>query len=67
MDYCQRLRAAREDNDFTQKEIADLLGIKQQQYSAYETGQNEMPIRYLIRFCEVTNVSSDRIFGRSVL
>ena len=63
MDFPQRLRAAREDADLTQKQLAEYLGIKQQQYSAYETGQNEMPVRYLKKVCEATNLSADWILG----
>ncbi|MBR6681370.1 MAG: helix-turn-helix transcriptional regulator, partial [Clostridia bacterium] len=40
--YAQVLRDLREDNDETQKDIADLLGINQRVYSRYETGKNLM-------------------------
>ena len=36
--YLKRLKDLREDRDLHQKDIANLLSIKQQQYSLYETG-----------------------------
>ena len=66
MEFYQRVRHIREDSDLTQTEMARRLGIKQQQYSMYETGQTEMPIRYLKRFCEETGVSADWLLGLPV-
>ncbi len=63
MEYYSRMRNIREDNDMTQKEIASLMSIKQQQYSEYESGKRLMPITYLKRFCEILNVSADYILG----
>jgi transcriptional regulator with XRE-family HTH domain len=61
--YAQILRDLREDNDETQKDIADLLGINQRVYSRYETGKNLMPITYLKPLCEHFNVSADYVLG----
>ena len=61
--YIKRLRDLREDNDKTQKEIADLLGTSQTMYARYERGANEMPIRHLIKLCRYYKVSSDFILG----
>ena len=36
MDYIDRLRALREDNDLTQTEVADYLGTSQTMYARYE-------------------------------
>ena len=63
--YIKRLKDLREDNDFTQKYIAKLLGIDQRQYSRYETGKYEMPLEYLIKLCKLYNVSLDYIVGLS--
>lgn len=43
-----RLKDIREDNDLYQKDIANAIGIKQQQYSEYEIGKRLIPINYLI-------------------
>ena len=63
--YNDIIRGLREDNDLTQKEIADILQTTQQVYSRYEQGINEMPIRHLITLCKFYNVSSDYILGLS--
>ena len=62
-EYSEIIRELREDNDFTQQEIADILGTTQQVYSRYEKGINEMPIRHIITLCKFYKVSSDYILG----
>ena len=59
----ERLRALREDNDLTQKQIADILGTSQTMYARYERGANELPIRHLKTLCLFYNISSDYILG----
>ena len=61
--YFERLRALREDNDLTQKQIADILGTSQTMYARYERGANELPIRHLKMLCLFYNISSDYILG----
>ena len=38
--------ATREDKDLKQSDAAEMLNIKQQQYSEYEEGLRLMPITY---------------------
>ena len=61
--YYEIIRDLREDNDYTQKEIADVLKTTQQVYSRYEKGANEMPIRHLVELCKFYGVSADYILG----
>ena len=63
MQYYQRLRELREDRDLTQQDIADVLGMKQQQYSNYERGVRDLPIEYLVTLCLFYGVSSNYILG----
>ena len=63
MKYIRRIRDLREDNDKTQKEIANLLGTSQTMYARYERGANELPIHHLIKLCEIYGVSADYILG----
>ena len=63
MRYIRRIRDLREDSDLTQQQVAEELGTSQTMYARYERGANEMPIRHLIRLCELYNVSSDYILG----
>ena len=61
--YIQFFRGLREDNDKTQKDIADYLRISQTMYARYERGANELPIRHFIALCKYYNVSSDAALG----
>ena len=61
--YVEMIRELREDNDFTQGEIAKVLGTTQQVYSRYETGENELPIRHLITLCKFYKVSPNVMLG----
>lgn len=63
MEYNERIQWIRDCKNITQKEIADYIGIKQQQYARYEKGINVMPITYLKKICEYLNVSADYIVG----
>lgn len=58
-----RLKDLREDADLTQKEIAQLLHITQQQYSRYETQSRELPLHMLYKLALFYNTSSDYILG----
>lgn len=61
--YAQILRDLREDNDETQQNIADLLGITQQQYGLYEKGYRALPIDYIKPLCEHFGVTADYVLG----
>ena len=61
--YNEIIRDLREDNDLSQREVAEYLQTTQQVYSRYETGLNELPIRHLIALCKFYNVSADYILG----
>lgn len=60
-DYMERLRALREDNGFTQSQIADVLGTSQTMYARYERGANELPLRHFIVLCRFYNISADAL------
>ena len=65
MKYNERIRAIREDNDFTQQYIADLLHVGQRTYSDYESGKTRIPVDSLIILAQYYNVSMDYISGVS--
>lgn len=58
-----RLRDIREDNDVTQKTLADYLHIRQNTYSQYETGHRQLPLEILISLAEYFNTSTDYLLG----
>lgn len=61
--YFQRIRDLREDKDLKQENIANILGITQQQYQLYESGKREIKIEKLITLAQFYNVSVDYILG----
>ena len=63
MNYIKRIRDLREDNDKTQKEIAEVLKTSQTMYARYERGANELPIHHLITLCKYYGVSADYVLG----
>ncbi len=63
MDYIDRITSLREDNDYKQKEIAEILGIKQSAYSKYEKRRTKIQVEDIIKLCKLYNVSADYILG----
>lgn len=50
------LKEIRKACGYTQKEIAKLLEIPQQQYSRYETNTNKIPLETFLKMLEVCNL-----------
>lgn len=65
MIYQTRLKEMRKIHKVSQAKLAEVLQIPQQQYFRYESGTNELPIRYLIEICIALNVSADYLLGLS--
>lgn len=65
MQYIKIIRDLREDSDLTQAQVAEYLGTSQTMYARYERGANELPIRHLMKLCDLYKVSSDYILGRT--
>ncbi len=63
MAYYRRIRELREDNDKTQREIAEYLGTPYQYYSVYEKGGSEISFERAIALAKYYNVSLDYIAG----
>ena len=61
--YMERLQDIRKYKKVSQKEIADFLGIAQNQYSRYERGINKMPFDLYIKTSNYLNVSLDVLCG----
>jgi transcriptional regulator with XRE-family HTH domain len=57
----KRLKELREDNDYTQKEIGNLLGISQRGYAHYENGDYDISGEFLIKLALFYKVSTDYI------
>lgn len=65
MQYRERIRALREDNDYTQTQIANILNIGQRTYADYELGKTRIPIDSLIRLAKLYDVDMNYISGVS--
>ena len=59
MDVIQNLRTIRIKRGYSQMDIAEILNTTQQQYSKYENGQNEIPVRHVITLCKFYGISAD--------
>lgn len=59
----RRIRDLREDNDLTQKQVAEILHCSQQVYSNYELGQRDIPTAILIALAKYYHTTTDYILG----
>ncbi len=60
----RRIRDLREDNDKTQKEIAQALNMQTTVYQRYERGERELPFWVAIKLANYYNVTLDYIAER---
>ncbi len=63
--YHERIKGLREDRDYKQAEIAKILNVRQNTYSQYENGVNNIPVDVIIELAKFYDVSSDYILGLS--
>ena len=59
----ERLKDIRTYHDYTQKEIADYLGIARNTYGTYETNSRIIPLKFLNKLSNYYNVSVDYLLG----
>jgi len=59
MDIHNRIRQLRQERQWSQAELAEKVGIRQKQISAYETGVNNPSTEILIKLAEAFDVSLD--------
>lgn len=60
-----RIKDLREDHDYTQTQIASMIGITQRKYSYIETGVQPLTDEILVRLSRVYNVSIDYILKQT--
>ncbi len=66
LSYYEKLKEIRKTKNLNQAEVAQMLGILQQQYSEYERGFRQMPLNYLTDFCKLLEVSADYILSEEI-
>lgn len=59
----KNLRYCRENLELKQKEIAEILGVTYSTVSGWETGKDTVPLKKLIEFANIYNLSLDYLFG----
>ncbi len=63
MNYYERLRDIREDNDLTQSDIAKVLETTRQQVGKWESGVQMMGVDKYIKLAHYYGVSTDYLLG----
>ena len=59
----EQLKALRKNFKYTQKNVADYLGLDRTTYVKYENGQSEPNFETLLKICELFQVSTDYLLG----
>jgi len=61
----ENIRKLRIDNGYTQKQVAEHLGISQNTYSQYEIGVINYPVDAVVKLADFYQVSTDYLLGRT--
>ena len=61
----RRVRDLREDNDKTQRQIAEILNMQLTVYQRYERGERELPLWAAIKLANFYGVSLDYLVERT--
>lgn len=59
----ERLKLLRNDKDLDQKDLADFLGVVQQTYSRYESGEISITAEAIVKLSKFYGVSTDYLLG----
>ncbi|MBS1402018.1 MAG: helix-turn-helix transcriptional regulator [Oscillospiraceae bacterium] len=65
MERYERIRALREDADFTQAKVGAAINVPQRTYAYYESGQRMIPPHVLCALADFYGVSVDYLLGRT--
>lgn len=60
-----RLAELRYENGLSQDKVAEILDIQRPQYTLYETGKREIPVKYLRILARTYGVSVDYLIGET--
>ena len=67
MDFGKSFKFYRQRANLTQKEAADLIGVKDYQLGNYETNRSEPSLAILKKMSKAYLVSIDKLLGNSIL
>lgn len=65
MDFGERLKMCREKKGFSQKSVAEKIGVKNNTLSGYESARYEPSYDVLTKLADIYEVSLDYLLGRS--
>ena len=65
MSLYRRVRDLREDNEKTQKQVAEILNMQLTVYQRYERGERELPLWAAIKLANFYGVSLDYLVERT--
>ena len=63
MELRLKIRDMREDNDFSQKQIAEYLKCDRSLYSKYERGERDIPLHLMVKLALYYKTSVDYLVG----
>lgn len=63
MEVTKSITKIRKAKGWSQAQIAQVLQTTQQQYSKYEQGKQEIPVRHIIKLCEFYDVTANKLLG----
>lgn len=61
----ERLKRIRKENNYTQDMLAAKLNLEPAAISKYETNRVPIPQEYIIKICDLFNISTDYLLGRT--
>lgn len=65
MDIGRRIKQLRIEQEYTQKQLAEKIGLTPKMISFYENGERVPPIDILLKLVQIFNVSSDYLLGNT--
>ena len=65
--FCERLLALRKEYGYTQRQVAQMLGISQPSYIRYENGTAQPSLENLSALADIFDVSADYLIGRRAI
>ncbi len=61
--FCERLKEMRKLCNYTQRDMANKLGIAQPSYARYENGSSEPTLERLANIATILDCSTDHLLG----
>lgn len=61
--FSERSKKARKEKGFLQRELAEMLSVRQGSYTHWETGTREPNFKKLVSLAKYLNVSTDYLLG----